>query len=345
LVWLIVIGAVVVVGGGGALVSGKRSARRRLELAQAKVMPYYDRLANELNTLDPKDNSVARQALADASERFTSAGSTLAIADTVEKYGIMRQTVLEGLYAARSARVALGIDPGPALPAADEIRGEQLTAPRQIMVRGQQFDGFPSYRPGAAHYYGGGLGIPGGWYATPFWQLGGTLAVAPGGVPGAPGGASGGALGGAPSGALGGAPGGALESAPVDPAVVDGLGGALTGAVGGGLALGGGVGGRGRAGNPAWFLADAAETPAAGSPVGAILAAQGDGAGAGGLDGACDGPQGAGAAGPHDASGGLDGACDGPDGACDGPRGAGGDGPDGASGGDGPGGEDARADG
>ena len=55
----------------------RRKTRRKLADARAQVDPYLDRLANELSTLEPGDNDVARQALADASERYTSAGAQL----------------------------------------------------------------------------------------------------------------------------------------------------------------------------------------------------------------------------------------------------------------------------
>ena len=104
-------------------------------------MPYYDRLANEVNTLDPKDNATARQAVADASERFNSAGSQLDTADSVEKYAAARRTTLEGLYAAVTARKALGLDPGPELPPIEEPRGDQLTKAQQVTVQGQTYPG------------------------------------------------------------------------------------------------------------------------------------------------------------------------------------------------------------
>ena len=133
-------------------------------------MPYYDRLANEVNTLDPKDNATARQAVADASERFSSAGSQLATADSVEKFAQARRTTLEGLHAAVTAREALGLDPGPPLPPMDGSSADQLSEPREVTVQGTSYQGYPSYTPGAPYYYGGGYGVPGGWYATPFWE-------------------------------------------------------------------------------------------------------------------------------------------------------------------------------
>jgi len=168
--WLVGLGVLIAGGVGGVVFYRKRKLKRQLEAAKANVMPYYDRLANEVNTLDPKDDATARQAVADAAERFTSAGSQLATADSVEKYAAARRTTLEGLYAAVTARKALGLDPGPELPPIEEPRGDQLTKAQDVTVQGQTYQGYPDYTPGAPYYYGGGRGVPGGWYSFPFWE-------------------------------------------------------------------------------------------------------------------------------------------------------------------------------
>ena len=168
---IVAILAVLGLGGVGALIVGsKRKKNKQLADARTKVLNYYDRLASEVNTIDTKDSIKARQAMADASERFTAAGSQLATADSVEDYAQARRTSLEGLYAAREARTELGIDPGPDLPPVDEPRGEQLTDARSVTVQGQAYQGYPGYTPGAPYFFGGGGGVPGGWYATPFWE-------------------------------------------------------------------------------------------------------------------------------------------------------------------------------
>ncbi|MCU1655970.1 MAG: hypothetical protein JWO57_626 [Pseudonocardiales bacterium] len=168
--WIGGIAALGVVGVGGLVLARRRRRRRELDVARAKIMPYYDRLASDINTLDPGDDPKARQAMADASERFNSAGSQLATARTVDEYAAARRTVLEGLHATGAARQALGLDPGPELPPIDETAQEQLDEPREVNVQGQQFQGYPSYTPGAPYYFGGGWGVPGGWYQVPFWE-------------------------------------------------------------------------------------------------------------------------------------------------------------------------------
>jgi hypothetical protein len=171
-VWPWILGIAVLGAGGivGLVWYRRRRTKRELDLARSKVMPYYDRLAGEVNTLDPKDNDVALKAMADASERYAAAGLQLDTADSVEKFGQARRTTLEGLYAARTARKALGLDEGPPLPPVSDAQGDQLSEPQEVTVQGKTFQGYPSYTPGSPYYYGGGYGVPGGWYATPFWE-------------------------------------------------------------------------------------------------------------------------------------------------------------------------------
>jgi uncharacterized membrane protein YgcG len=171
-VWPWILGIAVLGAGGiaGLLWYRRRRTKRELDLARSKVMPYFDRLAGEVNTIDPKNDDVAVKAMADASERYAAAGLQLDTADSVEKYAQARQTTLEGLYAARTARKALGLDEGPPLPPASDPHGDQLSEPQEVTVQGKTFQGYPSYTPGSPYYYGGGYGVPGGWYATPFWE-------------------------------------------------------------------------------------------------------------------------------------------------------------------------------
>jgi LPXTG-motif cell wall-anchored protein len=168
--WVAGIGGLAVVGGGGYVFTKRRKTKRAVEAAKSNVMPYYDRLANEVNTINTLDNRTAQQAMADASERYNAAGSQMATAETVQNWSTIRRTTLEGLQATQLARKELGLPPGPELPPVDEARGDQLTAAQQVEVQGQQYQGYPQYTPGAPYYYGGGAGYPGGWYSFPFWE-------------------------------------------------------------------------------------------------------------------------------------------------------------------------------
>jgi len=171
--WVLGVGAVGVAGaagGGAVLMSRRRKRQRLLEGRRADVLSLYDRLGADVQNLDAKDDPVARQALADAAERYTATGGLLSHADTEGEYDAARRTALEGLYAARTARQALGLDLGPELPPIAPTQGEQLTEEREVSVGGKSYQGHPDYTPGAPYYYGGGGGVPGGWYSFPFWE-------------------------------------------------------------------------------------------------------------------------------------------------------------------------------
>ncbi|UXX93529.1 hypothetical protein N7U49_17950 [Streptomyces sp. AD2-2] len=76
-----------------------------------------ERLGGSLSTLDAGGNTAVRQALADAAERLRAAEGQLAHAYSPLRYGLVTRTAIEGLHHIRSARTALGLDPGPELPA------------------------------------------------------------------------------------------------------------------------------------------------------------------------------------------------------------------------------------
>ncbi len=227
--------------GGYAVLRSRRTARSRateLEDLRADVESLYGRLGSDVQLLAPGDDAVARQALADASERYTATGALLAKADTPGEYAAARRTAVEGITAARVVRDRLGLDPGPDVPM-PQGQGPQLQEAARVQVGEEEYDGSPRYEPGRPHYYEGGYyggqAIPGGWYATPFWQtllMGGMMSGGLGGGYGGYGGRGYGRRGG-----FGGGSGGIA-------------GGVFGGGLGGGLrgGLGGGLGGRRRGG-------------------------------------------------------------------------------------------------
>lgn len=161
-------------GGGGALLYSRRRRRDKdMEGMRADVESLYNRLGADVSGLHAGDDAVARQALADAAERYNATGALLAHADTPGEFAAARRTAVEGLVAARTARGRLGLDPGPEipLPPAD---GPVLSERQRVRVGDEEYEGSPSYEPGRGHYYGGGMlngsMVPGGWYAFPFWQ-------------------------------------------------------------------------------------------------------------------------------------------------------------------------------
>jgi hypothetical protein len=117
----------------------------------------------------------SQQALADASERFTAAGSQMEQARTVEQCRLVTQTAMEGLYYVRAARVAMGLDPGPELPdLTGQSRAGKVSEERDVTVEGHRYVASP--QPGAhtPHYYPGGVvagrPVPQGWYSEPWWK-------------------------------------------------------------------------------------------------------------------------------------------------------------------------------
>ena len=160
-------------GGGALLYSRRRRRERDLEGMRADVESLYHRLGADVSNLPGGEDAVARQALADAAERYNATGALLANADTPGEFAAARRTAVEGLIAARTAREKLGLDPGPEIPP-PPVTGPMLTQEQRVRVGDQEFEGSPTYQPGKGHYYGGGFHngqpVPGGWYAFPFWE-------------------------------------------------------------------------------------------------------------------------------------------------------------------------------
>ena len=104
-------------GAGVAVLSrGRRRRLRGLQEARTDVESLHDRLGSDVSTLAPGEDPVARQALADAAERYGATGALLSQADTPGELAAARRTAVEGLAAARVVRERLGLDPGPELP-------------------------------------------------------------------------------------------------------------------------------------------------------------------------------------------------------------------------------------
>jgi hypothetical protein len=172
--WWVLLALVVV----GAVVWWRRAAAaaraRRLADARADAQRWYERLGGQVMNL-LGDAPAVRQALVDAGERYTAAGSQLEQARTVHQYELARETALEGLTYARAARVALGLDPGPELPPLAAARGAgALTRDREVTVQGQVFKAGPQPGSDTPYYYPGGRvhgrPVPAGWYSQPVWR-------------------------------------------------------------------------------------------------------------------------------------------------------------------------------
>lgn len=150
--------------------------RRQRELADAReeAQRWYERLGGQITNLIGESQAV-KQALADAGERYTAAGAQLDRAESTRQYELARETALEGLYYIRAARTALGIDPGPELPAVPSQRGVgQITQSRELEVQGHRYAASPDPGDATPYYYPGGRiqgrPVPAGWYSEPWWR-------------------------------------------------------------------------------------------------------------------------------------------------------------------------------
>ena len=189
---LAVLGLLAAAAGGLFYLRTRKRRVQDLEGDRADVESLYNRLGADVSNLHPGDDPVARQALADAAERYTATGALLSQADTPGEFAAARRTVVEGLTAARLARTRLGVDPGPEVPPPPgQAQGAQLQQAERVRVGDAEIEGSPQYQPGRQHYYGGGyVGgryVPGGWYGVPFWEtamIGGMIGGMTGGLTG-----------------------------------------------------------------------------------------------------------------------------------------------------------------
>ncbi|MFE0023281.1 hypothetical protein [Amycolatopsis sp. NPDC059021] len=172
----IVLIVLVAVAVGAIFVSRAQAAarQRQLEDTKAETRRWVERLGGQVLQL-VGTNEASKQALADASERYHAAGSQLEQARTAEQAELARETALEGLYYIRAARVAMDLDPGPALPGAEErAKAGAVTEHRRVEVDGQTYEASPQPGENTPHYYPGGevagRPVPQGWYSTPWWK-------------------------------------------------------------------------------------------------------------------------------------------------------------------------------
>ncbi|GGN55807.1 hypothetical protein GCM10010112_06990 [Actinoplanes lobatus] len=154
--------------------SGQTRRQTQLDDARAEAQRWYERLGGQVMNLSSEEPA-ARQALADAGERYNAAGGQLRQANSVRQFALARESALEGLTYVRAARLAMGLDPGPDLPPLHSAQGTgQITQEREVTVEGHSYKAGP--RPGAdtPYYYPGGRvqgrPVPAGWYSTPVWK-------------------------------------------------------------------------------------------------------------------------------------------------------------------------------
>jgi len=147
---------------------------RELEDARSEARRWVERLGGQVLNL-VGTHEASKQALADAAERYTAAGSQLDQARSVTQAHQVTQTAYEGLYYVRAARTAMGIDPGPELP---QLPGQRqagaVSETRDVDVQGLSYSASPVPSSRNSHYYPGGMvagrPVPQGWYSEPWWK-------------------------------------------------------------------------------------------------------------------------------------------------------------------------------
>lgn len=163
--------------GGGAMyyIRSRQAAQQRdLDDSKAEARRWVERLGGQVLNL-VGTNDAAKQALADAGERYNAAGSQLDSARTAAQSRLVTQTALEGLYYARAARVAMDLDPGPDLPPmAGQGGAGSVSEDRDVNVEGHDYAASPNPSDRTPHYYPGGRiagrPVPQGWYSEPWWK-------------------------------------------------------------------------------------------------------------------------------------------------------------------------------
>ena len=153
--------------------SGKRNAASLAD-AKADARRVIERLGGQVFALSGTDDA-SKQALADASERYTAASSQIDQATTARQAELAKESAMEGLYYVRAARTAMGMDPGPEL---ELLSGQQtagtVTEDRRVEFEGREIEASPSPSERTPNYYPGGRvagrPVPAGWYSEPWWK-------------------------------------------------------------------------------------------------------------------------------------------------------------------------------
>ena len=153
----------------------RREEREAQQLAdaQADARRWIERLGGQVMQISGTD-SASQQAMADASERFTAANSTISRATTAKQANLARESALEGMHYVNAAREIMGMNPGPELPPLEGQRAAgKVTEKRTVEANGQQITASPYASADTPNYYPGGTvagrPVPAGWYSHPWW--------------------------------------------------------------------------------------------------------------------------------------------------------------------------------
>ncbi|WP_029109770.1 hypothetical protein [Mycobacterium sp. URHD0025] len=170
---VLVIAAIAFVVYSSSKANGRRSAESLAD-AKADARRLIERLGGQVLNLTGSDDA-SKQALADASERYTAASSQIDQATTAKQAALAKESAIEGLYYVRAARTAMGMDPGPEL---ESLTGQRaagaVTEDRRINFDGREIEASPSPSERTPNYYPGGRvagrPVPAGWYSEPWWK-------------------------------------------------------------------------------------------------------------------------------------------------------------------------------
>ncbi|WKG01648.1 DUF1542 domain-containing protein [Mycolicibacterium sp. HK-90] len=170
---ILVIAAIAFVVYTSAKANGRRSAESLAD-AKADARRLIERLGGQVLNLTGSDDA-SKQALADASERYTAASSQIDQATTPKQAALAKESAIEGLYYVRAARTAMGMDPGPEL---EQLSGQRsagsVTEDRRINFEGREIEASPAPSERTPNYYPGGRvagrPVPAGWYSEPWWK-------------------------------------------------------------------------------------------------------------------------------------------------------------------------------
>jgi uncharacterized membrane protein YgcG len=153
--------------------SGRRSAASLAD-AKADARRVIERLGGQVLNLTGNDDA-SKQAMADASERYTAASSQIDQATTAKQALLAKESAIEGLYYVRAARTAMGMDPGPELETlAGQRSAGSVTEDRRVNFEGREIEASPNPSGRTPNYYPGGRvagrPVPAGWYSEPWWK-------------------------------------------------------------------------------------------------------------------------------------------------------------------------------
>lgn len=170
---LVVVGAIALAVWSSSRASGTRNAASLAD-AKADARRVIERLGGQVFNLTGTDDP-SKQALADASERYTAASSQIEQATSAKQALLAKESAIEGLYYVRAARTAMGMDPGPELESIAGQRGAgSVTEDRQVEFEGRQIEASPVPTDRTPNYYPGGRvagrPVPAGWYSEPWWK-------------------------------------------------------------------------------------------------------------------------------------------------------------------------------